>query len=274
MLLPQLAQAAEITDLDHFLKDDRWVIEQKLDGNRLLLMSPDMDMPPTALTRAGTIYSKRLPKSIVDYRFPTGEWILDGELVGDTYWVFDLLKIPSGGSGSGDLTCTPLSSRRVMLEQLLQVIRHPFRIVPQAQTADEKIALAARSLQDNFEGLLLKNAMSKYAPGARNSDWLKLKYVVTADVVVLAVRDDGKESLKLGLYHGGVMTEVGRCSLIGKEKRGKVSVGDVIEVRYLYTGAGGRLYQPTMLRIRNDKLATDCDTAQLKMVNKAVLETL
>lgn len=276
MIFPQLALQAEITSLEAYINDDEWVIEQKLDGHRVLLMSPGYDMPPTALTRNGSIYSRKLPQAIQDFRFPEGEWVLDGELVDGTYYVFDLL-IPT----SDDNLAEPLYVRRAMLETFLDSIDHPFKIVPQARTPQEKVTLAETSLKENFEGLILKKKAAPYRSGNRTDEWLKVKYVVTADCVVLDVRDDGKESVRLGLYGpSGPMTrdiklhEVGRASLIGKEKNGVISKGDVIEVKYLYAGAGGRLYQPTIMQKRDDKRPEECTTDQMKFVNKAVLETL
>lgn len=269
LLVPQLASPCEVDSLKNFLDNDSWVMEQKLDGHRLLLHSPGADMPPTALTRNGSIYSRKLPKAIQDFRFPEGDWALDGELVDGTFWVFDLPMF------QGEATGLSLELRRVALETFLANIRHPFKLVPQARTQGEKISLAARAMADNFEGLILKRVDSPYRPGARTDEWLKVKFVATADCVVLAVRDDGKESVRLGLYAPtGALLEVGRSSLIGKEKRGAINKGDVIECRYLYTGTGNRLYQPTILRKRDDKTPSECTTDQLKFVNKSVLEAL
>lgn len=283
MLLPQLAQSTEVTSLERFINDDSWVMEQKLDGHRLLLRSPGMDMPPTALTRNGTLYSRKLPKAIQDFRFPEGDWALDGELVGtvvnghtvsSTFWVFDMPVAPLITPGGN----WELWRRRAALEALLGApgIRHPFKLVPQARTPEEKIQLAQKSLAQNFEGLVIKKADSPYRPGGRTAEWLKLKYTQSADVVVLATRDDGKESAKIGLYRDGALIEVGRVSLIGKEKREAIQVGDVIEVMYLYTNnpKQPRLYQPTILRKRTDKRPDECDDQQLKYTNKEVLSNL
>ena len=286
MLLPQLAQQTDLTSLDKFFNDDSWVMEQKLDGHRLLLRSPGMDMAPTALTRNGTLYSRKLSKAIMDFRFPEGDWALDGELIGtvvnghtvsSTFWVFDLPIAPIITPGGG----WELWQRRAALEALLANIDHPFKLVPQARTKNEKIALTQQSLANNFEGLVLKKRDSPYRSGGRTPEWLKVKYVVTADCVVLDVRDDGKESVRLGMWSESLadnphaqLLEVGRSSLIGKEKAGSIKKGDVIEVRYLYAGANGRLYQPTILRKRHDKHAVECLIAQMKHVNKTVLEAL
>lgn len=267
MLTPQLASPAEIKTLTAYIDSDDWVMEQKLDGHRVLLCSPGADMAPTALTRNGSIYTRTLPKAIRDFRFPPGEWVLDGELVDGTYWIFDLARSPVPGAEKADCT-----TRRQLLEILLNQIRHPFKIVPRAITRDEKLALAKASLELNFEGLILKRSTSLYK-GGRSTDWLKVKYVVTADCIVTGVRTDGKESADLGLVDSNLRTvvDVGRCSLIGKPA---VKNGDVVEVRYLYAGAGGRLFQPTLLKIRTDKTQAECTTDQMKHVDKTVMEVL
>ena len=275
MLYPQLAQTTEATSLAEFIRDDSWVMEQKLDGHRILL-TLHQDAPPTAVTRGGTLYTRKLPKAIQDYRFPVeGEWTLDGELVGDTLWVFD---IPVANASLID---QPLWVRRATVEALLAQIEHPFKLVPQARTADEKISLAEAAIANHFEGLVLKKVDSPYRSGGRTPEWLKLKFVATADCIVVGVRTDGKDSVDLALVDPAIQATgkapwvpVGRASLIGKEKAGAIGLGDVVEVRYLYTGAGGRLYQPTILRKRDDKLPHECTTDQLKFVNKEVLETL
>ena len=273
-IAPQLAQEAALTMLPKLVVDDEVIFEQKLDGHRVMLVSPGGDAEPIALTRNGQPYTKGLPKKIRDWRFPEGngygEMILDGELVGDTYWVFDMPR-----STASDET-TPLHVRRFALEQVFEFIaRCPaMRLVPQAKTTEEKAALAERALKDNFEGLVAKRKESPYRAGGRTSEWMKLKFITTADCIVTGVRTDGKESVDLGMVDNGTIVPVGRASLIGKEKNGVISKGDVIEVRYLYCGSGGRLYQPTILHKRTDKPMHQCTIDQMKHVNKAVLEAL
>lgn len=285
-MFPQLAKEAEITTLQTFIENDEWVMEQKLDGHRLLLCSPGGDFPPTALTRGGSPYTRKLPKALQDFRFPADnkpmEFVLDGELVGGTFYVFDLPVMPM--LSGHDYSTLDLETRRLALETFVKHQETPFVLVPQARTREEKIALSDKALGNNFEGLLLKRKSSKYRPGARCEDWLKVKFVTTADCIVLDVRDDGKESVRLGMVEADnpaaapnttyKLVDVGRASLIGKEKNGAISKGDVIEVRYLYAGAGGRLYQPTILRKRDDKLMHECTTDQMKWVNKEVALTL
>lgn len=269
-LLPQLAKNLEVSDLSPFILSDEWVIEQKLDGHRIFLAAGPGGVPQ-ASTRNGTPYTRKLPRSITDFRFPEGEWVLDGEFLDGRLWCFDM---PLAVVGDTPMHRRPLDERRAALETFLQAVPSPFRLTPQARTRDEKVALASKALGQGFEGLVLKKKSSPYRSGGRTEEWLKLKFVSTVDVVVTDVRGDGKDSVGYAVYRDGALAPIGRASLIGKEKAGKVAVGDVLEVRYLYVGADGRLYQPTILCKRDDKRPDECTDEQLRHVNKTVLETL
>lgn len=268
-LAPQLAEEAELATLDRLINDPRYVGEQKCDGHRLILTGK-AGKPPVALTRNGDLYSKAIPKNIEQMVWPTDGLAIDGELVGNTFWAFDLPLVP----GQQNL---PLHLRRTALEVLILTapFKHPFRLLYQARTPDEKRGLADATIANNSEGLVFKRVDSFYRMGGRTTDWLKVKYTTTADCVVKGVRVNGKESIDLMVYDDdGNEVEVGRTSLLGKEKRTAVQKGDVVEMRYLYLGANGRLYQPTLLRIRTDKRPDECRTRQLKLVNKEILEAL
>lgn len=274
MIAPQLATPYELKNVGLLVMDDDFVAEQKLDGHRVMLIGPGSSAP-AALTRGGASYTKGIPTPIRNWRatgHATDHFILDGELVGTQYWAFDFLL------DDGSLNAMPLRDRRVVLEQFFGLFPDcPFHLTPQARTTQEKETLLIRAASENLEGLVFKNASSVYHYGLRSPVWLKAKFVQTADVVILSVRDDGKESARLGVYRpNGSMLEVGRCSLIGKPA---VKVGDVAEVRYLYVaqpkpGTIGRLYQPTLIRVRDDKSYQDCDGSDFKYTSKAVLETL
>ena len=272
-IIPQLAKEANVTSLEEFIKDDDWVFEQKADGTRILLHYLE-GQPPIALNRRGDPYAKKLPKSILDFRPPNGiGFVLDGELVGDTYWVFDLLQV-SFQKTISNLDTFGLLARRLTLEGLLHLFEHPFKLLPQARGRNEKLKLSEDAMNNNLEGLVMKLKDAPYRSGQRTHEWVKVKFFSTADVFVTAVRDDGKESVRLGVMNGDAIQDVGRASLIGKEKNGPIELGDTIEVKYLYLGANDRLYQPTILRKRDDKLMIDCTNDQFKRVNKEVLEEL
>lgn len=284
MYYPMLAKQANVTDLGPYLTDSGWWMQQKLDGHRVMLVGGGPDAPPSTLTRNGTPYTRGLPAALRDVRLPgrPGQWVLDGELVGDVFYAFD---VPITRDTNMNYQ---LIDRYPELVSAVRWIGHKnVRLVPMARFQEDKVRLAETALREGYEGLVLKRRHSQYVNGGRTDDWLKVKFVATVDCVVLGVRDDGKDSVRLGL-HGpssgafgtGVKSrdvklhDVGRASLIGKEKNGTIAVGDVIEVRYLYVGAGNRLYQPTILKKRTDKKPEECTTGQLRYVNKKVLEVL
>lgn len=267
--IPMLAVSLEPRYLEKMISSDTYVMEQKLDGHRILLRIQD-GLSPLALTRGGNPYTKGLPADLFT-GFPVGRWVLDGEWVDGTYWVFDMLE----ANGMID-EATSLVDRRAVLEAFMSLgVSNPrIRLVPQATTTQEKQHLVDTCRAQGAEGVMVKNTHSTYLPGSRSPDIYKIKFVETADVIVIGVRDDGKDSVRLGAFDGTTLVDVGRASLIGKEKRCPIKLHDVIEVRYLYMGAGDRLYQPTILKVRDDKLPQECTTDQFKHVSKKVLEAL
>lgn len=263
ILSPELATPLDLRLVDRYINDDRWVMEQKLDGHRIMLVA---DTDTLFLTRNGTPYTKAIPKALHLHGLPKG-FIVDGELIDGVLWVFDVLHI------DGNLQRLPLSERRVVLNAIPET--EVLRRIPQAVTTAEKKALFAEAQARSYEGVILKKASSIYECGRRTPEWLKAKFVVTADVIVLTVEDDGKESASFGVVgdDGKTIVEIGRCSLIGKPQ---VIPGDVIEVRYLYANnpAAPRLFQPTLMRVRDDKKPPECLIDQIKFTDKTVLETL
>lgn len=274
--IPMLASSMDVAHLEGCIAGG-FVMEQKLDGHRVILRIQD-GLSPLALTRNGNPYTKGLPADLFQ-GFPPGRWALDGEWIaphsgGDgVYWVFDLLDANGMVNHS-----TTLDDRRAILEAFFDLgLNNPkIRLVPQAKTEEEKRALVAKCRSMGAEGVMVKARTGTYKPGMRSREIFKAKFVETADVVVMALRDDGKDSVRLGAYdaNGLNLIDVGRASLIGKEKAGAFSVGDVLEVRYLYMGAGERLFQPTILKRRSDKRAEECGIGQFKHVSKSVLASL
>lgn len=268
MFSPQLASPLDLTHIGMYVVNDDWVLEQKLDGHRIALILRQ-DKPPLAITRNGTHYTRKLPAAIQALRSTQAPddspFIIDGELVGLSFWAFDLLR------EDGSMNKMPLTDRRALLEHLTAGEEH-LKLVPQARTTEEKERLLLHAAETFLEGVVAKRASSTYI-GRRSRDWLKAKFVCTADVVVLAVRDDGKESASLGIHDASRWFEIGRCSLLGKPP---VEVGDVVEVAYLYVQhpEAPRLYQPNLIRVRKDKNPIDCDGADFRMTNKRVLDSL
>ncbi len=97
-----------------------------------------------------------------------------------------------------------------------------------------------------------------------------MKFVRELDAHVVEVATStGKQNAALAVYDDeGNAVAIGKVSTIGK---GSVKVGDVVEVRFLYT-VGDRLFQPRIVRVRTDKTGPECSARQLEgtRTNKVV----
>lgn len=278
------------SEVERLLRHRDWVAEQKLDGTRALVRLTETStdffqrsgapLKHTAATQhfdalrdaLGAVWPQRatLAPQVTEI------W-LDGEILirDGTYHVFDL---PSARTDTGFAISaeTPFWQRRWRLENLFGGFVHaPVHLVRQAISIDNKVALYERARAQGAEGLVLKHLENRYAAGERVKDICKVKFVKTADVVVMdssrGRNEAGREvgSFTFGIYDPDDGLRVfGCCSAIGKPD---AQVGDVIEVAYLYREPGGVLVQPRMLRVREDKAPEDCREDQFPEYSRAVL---
>lgn len=260
------------SDLPRFTASNEWSFEQKLDGDRVVMVVQNGGIAP--INRNGDRYSKRIPKGILqDFLHPSfiGEWAFDGELLGGRYNVFDI-QMASNLGDQLDLREEPFYRRRAFLDGLFARWA-PFHVdlVPCLQTPHGKDDLVNRVRAANGEGIVLKHKDGLYYNALRSHEMLKMKFTETADVIVKTTWREGKRSIGIEVFDSkGGKVDVGACTMTEKNLA-RVNVGDVVEVRYLYRGAGGNLFQPRFLRLRTDKPADQCLESQLKHVNKGVL---
>lgn len=96
------------------------------------------------------------------------------------YLLFDVLR-----DDDRDLGAAPLSERRAALERRTRDIALPFVVPPVADDIDDALAVADEL---GLEGIVVKNPASRYRPGVRSDDWLKVKLTRTREVVVGGIR--------------------------------------------------------------------------------------
>ncbi len=79
----------------------------------------------------------------------------------------------------------PYIERRGKLEE---IVEEPVNIVPMilGDSIKEAEEFMARALKDGHEGLMAKRINSPYTPGIRGRNWLKIKQVMTLDLVIVA----------------------------------------------------------------------------------------
>jgi bifunctional non-homologous end joining protein LigD len=125
-----------------------------------------------------------------------------------TYVVFDILE--KNGEILIDL---PLSKRLKILKETLEQGKYVIKSQPVKEHGVEYYKAAIRK---NLEGIVAKRKESTYQPGARSGDWIKIKQVKTADVVIFGYtlgegeREDTFGSLLMGLYNQGIPQYVGK----------------------------------------------------------------
>jgi ATP-dependent DNA ligase len=224
-LLPQLARSRASLP-----EGEGWAYEPKWDGFRAIVF---VDGDETYLqSRNGRPLSRYFP----ELRFPSGRYVLDGEIVASsfdtlgqrihpaasriarlaeetpaTFYAFDLLS-----RDDDVLLELPYLERRAALEAL---VADPVALTPVVHSADD----AGHWLRE-AEGVIAKESGAPYQPGERTG-MIKVKRVRTIDAVVLGWRPGKAErtvgALILGLYgEDGRLHEVGHSSgFSAKEKR-------------------------------------------------------
>jgi len=266
---PQLADNIDTEQLPKYLTNPAWWFEQKLDGIRLAVRIENLDVQVWG--RNGTLVTK--PEAQIARRafqkFP-GTWTFDGEFVDGKFWVFDMphaLDVVSPDM--------PYEQRRDKLDKFEGVlVSHSdlIRVLPTYRTADEKFTIAQACIADNCEGLILKRKDAPYLEGKRSPYMLKAKFWESADVIVTEVAREGKRSIAIAVYSDDSLVDIGSCTVTDRMLR-TLNPGDVVEVKYLYAAdpQRPRIYQPSFLRIRDDKSPEECTIDQIKYTSKRVL---
>lgn len=127
------------------------------------------------------------------------------------YIAFDLLY-----RNGEPLFDRPLLERRRLLTELLGSAPSPhFAIVESTFVIGRGKAFFARAAERRLEGVVAKRLSSRYVPGERTRDWLKLKVRRSVDAVLLGlVRERGTgrvKSLVLGGYRGSELVWIGNA---------------------------------------------------------------
>ena len=126
-----------------------------------------------------------------------------------SYLAFDLLQID--GRLLVDL---PYSSRRELLTPLMNDGSSPVSVPPSFPGTDFQAVLEA-SLAHGLEGVVAKRLDSRYEPGVRTDNWVKVKNLRRQEAVVAGWkpgkgnREGHVGSLLMGVYHDGALTYCG-----------------------------------------------------------------
>lgn len=232
---PEWIEPMLATLTDERFSDPGWIFERKLDGQRCLAFRRGDEV--RLFSRNRNLINDAYPE-LVDAiaELDQDDFVLDGEIVafderGLTsfsrlqrrmhvgsaakaratgvevhFLVFDLLHL-----AGYDLTRVDLIDRRQLLTTAFH-LRDPLR--PTDHRREEGEAFYEEACEAGWEGLIAKNAASKYT-GGRSRDWLKFKCVRRQEFVVTGWTEPGGSrtgfgSLLLGYYDDGALRYAGK----------------------------------------------------------------
>jgi bifunctional non-homologous end joining protein LigD len=296
--------------------DQKWSYEIKLDGFRTLALVRDGKV--RLLSRRGLDATRQFPElTELGTLVRSSSAVLDGEVVAldedglpsfgrlqertgwkgghsatsphpsipILYFVFDILY-----DGGLSLLDVPLVERRRLLAARL--LDGPCVRLLESFGGEDGRALLAAAKEQGQEGVVAKRLASRYQPGKRSKDWIKIKAVRVQDCVVVGFTppQGGRQhfgSLALAVFHRGRLTYAGQVGSGFDEKTLKAIVGElsrrpaghadqvsnrdaapaevtwvepelVCEVKYNEWTRDGLLRQATFLGLRPDKSSEDC----------------
>lgn len=255
-LIPQLLNAIEEDEVALLLADKSWCMQEKFNGRRMLIRKQDAEIQ--GINKKGLLIG--LPQTVFnDISNLPGNFILDGESIGDVYYAFDLLAL-----NTEDVRQLPYHERLASLVSLLAGAPHRFiKFAGTAYTAKEKDALLRQLKRELKEGVVFKRLDAPYTPGRPNSGGPQLKHKFYAQLSALVAKINQQRSIEVRLLDDEGWHHAGNVTIPANHKIPKV--GDVVEVRYLYAHKeSGVLYQPIYQGQRDDVDQNECLRSQLK----------
>jgi bifunctional non-homologous end joining protein LigD len=282
--------------------DPDWRYEIKWDGYRIMArISPD---GVTLFSRNGQDYTERFGPAAVELEKLKLPAVIDGEMVivdpdGKSnfqqlqnylrtgagrlvYYAFDIIHLDGR-----DLTGLPLSQRQDLLRRTLPAGDH-LKLSEAVLTQGK--ALFEQAKRGGLEGLMAKRSDSRYLPGKRSRDWLKLKSSLRQEAVIIGYTQPrgGRQhfgALVLGVYQDSQLVYAGHTGTgfddatlaelfeqmqplrrdqppvtpIPKTNEPAVWLDPVLvcEIGFTEWTADGAMRHPVFLGLRSDKAATD-----------------
>ncbi len=235
-IFPMLASPAEDVR-DALASFERASVEWKLDGIRIQIHRRGDEV--RVYTRNLNEITDTLPGIVRAVRaLPVEQAVLDGEALwmtreGPAAFQDTVSQIDSAAPPEGivtflfdalhvdgeDLLDAPLEERAARLEAIAPGLRIPSVLTSDAGTAERVLEEA---LEAGHEGIVVKDASSRYSAGRRGKAWRKVKPVRTYDLVVLGAEwGHGRRQGRLSNLHLGARDpRSGEFVMVGKTFKG------------------------------------------------------
>jgi bifunctional non-homologous end joining protein LigD len=204
-----------------------WMFEVKWDGYRAIARVAGGEA--TLTSRRGNDLTSRFPEvaKAIGRATKSPDCVLDGEVcaLDDdgrssfsvmqqgsgplVFYVFDVLEVDGK-----PLVELPLRERRERLEQLLDRRNETVRL---SEAFEDGRALYEAAKEQGLEGVIAKRADSRYQPGKRTREWLKVKTHGRQEFLIAGyTKGKGRRSGRLGslvlaVNRGGELSYAGNC---------------------------------------------------------------
>ena len=256
---PQLLNSIDESELASLIANNSHIMQEKFDGRRLMLCR-SIDGFVEGVNKLGVVcgFPSVVLKELKDCEF---SFLMDGEIVGDYYYAFDLLEF-----GGADLRTASYRERYLKLFNLLASFSGHAHIQLVRSTVNpfDKHTMFKEIKDANGEGVVFKESTAPYHAGRPHTGGpqLKFKFHATASFIMSGI--NAKRSVGLSLYGPEIPfpTFVGNVTIPPNYIVPKI--GEIVEVRYLYAYKGGRIFQPVYLGVRDDIEVQECTVDQLK----------
>jgi bifunctional non-homologous end joining protein LigD len=300
--------------------DKGWLFEIKWDGYRAIGERKKSKI--LLYSRNGLDFKATYPVVVDQLKKVKTDAVLDGEIVvlNDEgkpdfqflqhysenqnrpiqYYVFDLLEL-----NGKDTTSLPLIDRKELLKKIIPednpVIKYSDHILEKGKSFFQV------SKEKNLEGIMAKKADSKYYPGKRTTDWLKIKNHKTTEAIIAGYTEpsgsrkyfgalilaakEGKELIYMGNagtgFNAGSLKELYDLFQPFVQKKSpfeeKIKNNSKItwlkptvicELKFSEVTADGKLRHPVFLRLRDDKTINEINMDNIKDNRKSTPEKI
>ena len=247
---PQLLNEISEDEVDKYLTNDKYCMQEKNDGRRKAIVSTGSRVVGANKKGLLTPIQESMDKAL---KLITGAYTIDGEDMGDMILLFDMLDFPH----------MRYTDRYELLKDLIPQGNSYLRVVETAWTTEEKVKMYNELKLSKGEGVVFKLKDAPYTPGRpnRGGSQLKCKFYESASCIVSG-HHATKRSISLDVYDDNDLIDVGNVTVYPNQDMPEI--GAIVEIKYLYYYPGGSLYQPVLLAVRDDVDVRECLIDKLK----------
>jgi len=294
--------------IDKPFDDKDWIYEIKWDGYRAIAeVSDEIQL----YSRNFLDFRAKYPSVVEALKSFKNEVVVDGEVVAldengkpsfqmlqnvdkkksqICYVIFDILRLDGK-----DLTELPLIERKKILKKIFP--KHPL-LINSSYVEKRGVDFYKIAVKQDLEGIMAKNKNSRYYPGLRSKEWLKIKTTKRQETVICGFTSPRGSrgyfgALVLGVYKNGKLNFVGHTgsgfddkSLVSLYKRLKPLIQKkspftetlpklngpvawvkpqlVCEIKFSEWTGDNRMRHPIFMGLREDKKATEVVREQTK----------